>query len=362
MAPSLPPCDLAVVGGGIVGACLAEEFARAGASVVVADAGDEPGHATPRAAGLAVVSLRYLTEPEFFSWLERGRLQLAADIARLEPEHGAFSVARPILRAVRGRDVAVLERHRDDRDIGTWIAAEDAVALMPGLAPGADVQYLVSPDGLVVNGARYLAAVRACAIRAGVDWRQNTEVKALVEDEGGVEVVTGRGPIRADLVALCAGAWSGTSRFGASVPVYPLRGQTIRLAAAEPSAHIFSSAHYMAPDVDGLLVVGATEEDAGFEAHCTAQGVMRLLRFAVSTVPKLADATPVGLSAGLRPATKTGQPFVGRMPGRARVYVAAGHAGHGLLSARYTATCLVQGLVRGDWDELPELMCPQNGH
>ena len=358
MAPSLPGCDFAVVGGGIVGACVAEELAHAGATVVVADAGDESGHATPRAAGVAVPSLRYLPDPEFYAWLTAGQARLRADIARLTPGFGAFSVARPVVRALRPADLPVLERFAGDHALGTWVSTEEAAALLPGLGLPADRRYLRSDDGLIVNGARYLAAARAAGVAAGVDWRQGIEVLGWDEGLSGVDLRTPAGAIRADQVVLAAGAWSGGIRFGAAVPVYPLRGQLVRLDPPAIPPCILSSAHYLAPDVDGRLVVGATEEDAGFDARCTASGVARLLRFAVAALPVLGDAAPVDFVAGLRPASRTGYPVVGRLTGTARVFVASGHGGFGLLSARYTAEGLVAGLTTDDWESLPEPMCP----
>jgi glycine oxidase len=358
MAWTSENCDLLVVGGGIVGACVADELARTGASVLLVDAGDEPGHATPRAAGIAVPSLRYLTDPEFYGWLRRGYDRLLADISALEPEYGAFSAVRGILRALRPADARQVVEHAPSGDVGDWIGPDQAAELMGGHALPADRRYLFSPDGLVVNGSRYLGAARSRAVARGVRWSQGTEVLALAERAGAVDVTTDRGTLRADRVVLAAGAWSGDARFGTGVPVFPLRGQLVRLRAAVLPRCVLSSAHYLAPDVDGLLVVGATEEDVGFDDRCTVGATARLLRFALGAMPSLADATPVAFTAGLRPASRTGHPVVGRVPGWARVYVAAGHAGHGLLSARHTAEGLVRGLLSDDWDELPESLCP----
>jgi glycine oxidase len=39
--------------------------------------------------------------------------------------------------------------------------------------------------------------------------------------------------------------------------------------------------------------------------------------------------------------------------------VSAGHAGHGLISARATAQGMAAGLEYGDWSGLPEDFCPR---
>ena len=106
------------------------------------------------------------------------------------------------------------------------------------------------------------------------------------------------------------------------------------------------------------VVVGATEESAGFDESVTVEGVNRLLMFANAAMPALSACEPVEFRAGLRPVSATGRPVVGRVPDRTRVFVSAGHAGHGLLSARATARGLTAGLLDDDWDSLPYSMCP----
>lgn len=349
--------DYLLVGGGIVGACLAEELARTGASVLVLDAGPAPGHATRQAAGVAVPSLRYLGRPALYDWLCAGRDRLEHDIARLEPGHGAFSVARPIVRALKPAD-ADAHAERLDRLPGTrWAALPELASLAPGLKLPEERRYLLDPRGLMIDGGRYLEAVHRSCLSAGVDWRQDTEVRDLTESPEGVTAGTPRGTFAADRAVLTAGAWAG-GRLAPGLPVRPLRGQLVVLDTPAELPLIFSSALYLAPGIGGGVIVGATEEDAGFDERCTAGGIAGLLRFAASAAPALASAAPRELRAGLRPATTTGTPLIGRIPGRDRTYVAAGHAGHGLLSARLTAEGLAGALTADRWDPIPEEFCP----
>lgn len=345
--------DFAIVGGGIVAACLADELAKTGASVVVFDAGATAGGATPRAAGVAVPSLRYLGDQEFYQWLCSASEDLASDIATLEPESGPFSMARPILRALRRTDADQYAASLADVD-GRWVEHADLAEIAPGLSLPKSRQYILS-DGLMVDGAGYLRAVRDHALAQGVTWLQGTEVHALCDDLSGVGVTTSSGVFRAERAVVAAGAWS--SSLGAP-DVTPQRGQMILLRTEVKLPVIFSSALYLAPAIGGGVLVGATEEKAGFDERVTAGGVSGLLSFATAAMPALASAEPVELRAGLRPVTATGRPIVGAIPERPRLFVCAGHAGHGLLSARATAMGLVSGLTEDDWESLPYSMCP----
>lgn len=350
--------DLAVVGGGIVGACLAEEAARAGARVVVLDAGEEPGHATSRAAGVAVPSLRYLDDPEFYAWLVRGQEALNADVERLEPVHGGFSVRRPLVRMLKDDDADLVRGLLPEGSGAVWTDRAHLSGASEGFRLPEDRQYLVQERGLMIDGGRYLRAVRGGAVEAGTVWRQGTTVMAVEPGPDRVRVVTGTGALHVDRAVVTAGAWSGLAGLAPNVAVTPQRGELVLLGGVEPPPWILSSAHYLAPSTEGEVIVGATEDDAGFDASPSAAGVSRLLRYALALAPRYASAVPVALRAGLRPVTPTGRPLVGRVPGQDRVFVASGHAGHGLLSARLTAQGLFRAMDEGTWDDLPFMFCP----
>lgn len=354
--PSTP--DVAIVGGGIVGACLAAELSSQGASVLVLDAGTEPGHATHRAAGVAVPSLRYLDDPEFYSWLRHAKRDLDADVARLEPQFGTFSVVRPILRALRQQDIDTYGHLLAEAGSGVQVRGDDLAAVATGLKLPTSRHYLYAEGGLMIDGRRYLAAVRGRCQEQGVDWRQGCQVREVRADGHRVVLRTGQGALHADRVVIAAGAWSSGTGLAESTGIRPQRGQMVVLRTDEKLASILSSAYYLAPGVGDDILVGATEEDAGFADHVTTKGVEALLRFATAAMPSLAAAVPLELRAGLRPVSATGRPLAGALPGQDRIFISAGHAGHGLLSARTTAKGMAAGLLGDDWDALPYRMCP----
>jgi glycine oxidase len=352
-------CDLVVVGGGLVGACLAEELATREADVIVLDARGEPGHATGKAAGVAVPSLRYLLDEAFYGWLSRGQAALEHDLARLEPANGVFSLTQPVMRLLTAGDVAALPAHRLTASIGRPAEETEVAALAPGLRIPEDRQPYLVERGLTVRGISYLQAVRRAAIGAGARWLQERKVTQIREGESGVEVTCTDGTqVTADRAVVTAGAWTGKL---VDVPVVPQRGQLVLLDATRSQLDcIVSGRHYLAPLPGGGLLVGATEEDAGFDESSTAGSVAGLLAFALRLLPGLASATVLENRSGLRPVTPTGYPVTGRAPGQRRVYVAAGHAGHGLISARLTAQGMAAGLEGGDWTGLPEEFCPRS--
>jgi len=348
--------DIAIVGGGLVGACLAEELAWLGVRVAVVDAGSDPGHATAQAAGVAVPSLRYLGDAPFCQWLHLAREALVQDILRLEPEHGSFSLARPILRALRPQDLGLLPDGVDSPGLGAPVPSSELADLRPVPRLTEDRVAFLALDGLVVGGRAYLLAVQAAAMQSGVEWFQGRSVTEIEDGtEGAILRFSNGSPLRADRVVVAAGAWTGQL---VPVPVGPQRGQLVVLDSATQLGYILSSRLYLAPLPTGEIVVGATEEDTGFVQECTAGGVAGLLSFAVRTMPELTHAAVRATRAGLRPVSATGRPLIGKVPGRQRLFVAAGHGGHGLLTSRLTGRGMAAGLVHGDWDQVPLQMCP----
>jgi glycine oxidase len=102
---------------------------------------------------------------------------------------------------------------------------------------------------------------------------------------------------------------------------------------------------YCVPREDGRIVVGATEEELGFDTTVTAEGVHDLLRDAIDLCPGLAELELIETSAGLRPGTPDNAPVVGAV-GLDGLIVATGHFRHGILLTPITADA-VTDLIAG---------------
>jgi glycine oxidase len=99
------------------------------------------------------------------------------------------------------------------------------------------------------------------------------------------------------------------------------------------------------PRGDGRVLVGSTEEEAGFVKATTAEAVAGLLHFAAEMVPALATAAVERTWAGLRPATRDGLPYLGRLPGAANLWVGTGHFRSGIQLSPATGVVLADALT-----------------
>jgi glycine oxidase len=161
--------------------------------------------------------------------------------------------------------------------------------------------------------------------------------------------------IRGERVILAAGAWSAGL---VDVPVRPVKGQIMRLRSPQPllgrcvRGTVHGASVYLVPRGDGELVVGATQEELGFDTRVTAGGLYELLRDARELVPGVTELEVADVVAGLRPGTPDNVPLIGPS-GTPGLVLATGHHRGGVLLAPLTAAILL-----GEEGEMAELCSP----
>ena len=167
-------------------------------------------------------------------------------------------------------------------------------------------------------------------------------------------VRAGHARIEAPSVIVAAGVWSGDLKgLNPPVPVFPRRGQILSLGMPSGAIHhILRWQHsYLVPRATGELVVGATNEDAGFDLSTTPAGLGQLLNEAQAISSQVGNYPILEIWTGLRPATPDGFPVLGQsaLPG---VYYATGHYRNGILLAPITAS-IMSDLIENHEPALP---------
>jgi glycine oxidase len=119
----------------------------------------------------------------------------------------------------------------------------------------------------------------------------------------------------------------------------PVKGQIVLLRGARPllSRIVEHGKNYLVPRDDGRVLVGATEEDAGFDTRATPVAVRDLIDEALRLCPALAGAELERAWAGLRPGSLDARPYLGAAPGFRNLFVATGHKRAGLQLSPGTA-------------------------
>ncbi len=351
--------EVAIVGGGIIGCALAYTLAKSGARVALFEKERVGGQARIAAAGI------------LGSGVEGNRddhaLNLAARSAKLYPDFAAELEAATGLDATYTRSGA-LSVVFGDKQADFLSAQANALAERGQRVAWLDAKALRRAEPLLSTAARgavhfqddahvyapqLMHVLTLAAVARGVKIHEYTPVHGFLTAGARVTgVQTAAGPVSAEHVVIAAGAWSRLlgDLLDIDLPLRPTRGQVMVLETYDrPLQRVaFGAGGYLAPKQDGRIVVGATEEDAGFECENTAGGVAYLVKILQKLAPDLADARVHHFGVGLRPTPADGLPLLGPVADRPGLWVAAGHHRNGILLTPITARLMGNALCNGD--------------
>jgi glycine oxidase len=224
-------------------------------------------------------------------------------------------------------------------------------ALAEAIRSGVITAAAFAADEAQLRNPRHLAALAEACRRRGVQIEESVEVTGFWSSAGQiVGAQTSSGPKYAGTFCITSGAWSGrlASTIGVSIPIKPIRGQMVLLDHPQPPIHSIVNVGkcYLVPRLDGHVLVGSTEENAGFDKNTTEEAIAGLLNFAHQLLPAWRSANVERTWAGLRPATPDEIPYLGRAPAFTNLFIAAGHFRNGLFWSPATAVLMTE-LIRG---------------
>ena len=213
------------------------------------------------------------------------------------------------------------------------VSADEAVRIEPALAH-------IRPQ---LAGATFTAAdesgdanqftrelARLCEA-AGVQFRMGHHITALREAGGSidhVEVTTAEGRferVRGDAFVLAMGSFSPllAQPLGIRLPIYPAKGYSVTMPVKDASkAHqvsltddefklVFS--RYTSEQGDRLRIAGTAELN-GYDRHLNQTRCDAIVRRVEQLFPGAGDASQAQFWSGLRPATPSNVPLIGKTP------------------------------------------------
>ncbi|HVX10325.1 MAG TPA: glycine oxidase ThiO [Pirellulales bacterium] len=356
--------DVLVVGGGVVGLSLAYELAGHGARVCLLERGPLGREASWAGAGILVPSgFRPVHDPYTQLFRLSGELYPTWS-AQLREETGVdngFRQCGAIYLATTEDDRLDLEHEAAEwRLRGVRCELLDGAALAerePAMATSQARDQLKGawwlPEEGQVRNPRHLKALALACARRGVDIRSGVAVEGFEVAGGRVTAaLTSDGPVAAHQVCITSGPWSRSlaARLGFELPVRPVRGQMVLLSSPQPVLRTIVNCgkEYLVPRADGRILVGSTEEDAGFDKRTTAGAIGTLLELATWLAPPLGELSIEQCWAGLRPASHDRLPYLGKLPGWDNAYVATGHFRNGLQLSPATAVVMSRLMMGTD--------------
>jgi glycine oxidase len=353
VAPAYNNCmsqhpDVLILGGGVIGLTVAYSLARENIKVEVVDRGDFGQEASWAGAGIIPPGNSASAHTPF------DRLRALSS--------EAFPALSRELRERTGIDNGyvrcgglVIPEDHEDADDQEWrgegirceeLTESEVRRLEPSLAAGS-LRALHLPDTAQLRNPRHIRALVAACASCGVLLRQGCPAVGFERQGERIgAVITVGGRMSAGCYVITSGAWSDTllEQVGWRPGIRPVRGQIALLNTGVPLFRrvLMHGKRYLVPRPDGRVLIGATEEDAGFDKRTTAVAIRDLLDFGIGLVPRLADAPLERTWAGLRPGSPDGLPYLGRVPGLDNLYVAAGHFRAGIQLSPGTGTVMAE--------------------
>ncbi|KAA6457611.1 FAD-binding oxidoreductase [Acidobacteria bacterium AB60] len=345
-----PVFDVAVVGGGIVGAACAAACAREGMRVALVERDVIGGGAT--AAGMGHVVVMDDSEAQFA--LTHVSQLLWAELARELPDNCEYECTGTLWVAADEEEMAEAERklaYYRERGVGAELLDASALAeAEPNLRDGLTGALFVPGDAVVYPPTVAVYLARA-AESAGATLLAGTRVVHIAD--GSLQCQDGR-ELKAAKIVDATGTWA--TDLHPEIPVrkrkghlvitdrYPgfVRHQLVELGYLK-SAHSVGSdsvAFNAQPRRTGQILIGSSRQYGSEEGAVEQHMLTAMLERAVAYMPGIASLQAIRTWTGFRAATPDKLPLIGPSAEDASVWLATGHEGLGITTSLGTAALI----------------------
>ena len=335
--------DIAVVGGGLVGAAIAFGLRSLGARLAMLDEGDIAFRASRGNFGLIWVQGKGFGLPAYGAWTQRSARAWPRLAAMLQETTG-FDVA---LRQDGGLHVCLTSRELDTRvqrmsallaqpgfehyDVEVLDHAGVA-ARLPGTGPGVVGGTWSSLDG-DCNPLRLLRALHAASEQAGNVCLSGVTIDRIEPRAAGFVLHSSHGNIECERLVLAAGL--GNARLapmvGLSAPVTPNKGHIIVLERVLP--FLSMPLETIRQTDEGTAMIGDAQQDCGFDDTLDPAVLAAMAARAVRVFPQLRDVRVNRTWAALRVMSPDGFPIYAQSATHPGAFLATCHSGVTLAAA-----------------------------
>ena len=335
--------EVAVIGGGLVGAAIAFGLRSLGPGLALLDEGDVAHRAARANFGLIWVQGKGAGFPEYAAWTRRSagewpRLasellrEAGVDVALAQPGgvHVCFSSAELERRAAM---LAALQAQQaGGRHSVDVLDRAQLASRLPGLGPDVAGGTYCPSDGHC-NPLKLLRALHAATIRAGALYRADHPVAKITPQGTKFVLDTSGGRIAAGKVVLAAGLGNAAlaPMVGLRAPVRPNQGQIIVLERV-PRFLALPISTIRQTD-EGTVLIGDSQQERGFDESCATDVTATMAARALRVFPVLRGARVVRAWAGLRVMTPDGAPVYEQSATHPGAFAASCHSGVTLAAA-----------------------------
>ncbi len=362
--------DVVIVGGGACGCALARELAARNLRVTVIERDAVAAHASGKSwGGLYPASGAGIPGP--VAGPAKRSFELHQDLYEaLKDQSGIDYQLRPVESITLAKDDSEMSGLEQEatRLIEACFKAEllnaaQVMALEPLVTPHIAGGILQGPQ-LELDSYDYTRALAGSARRLGASFVTGI-AKSVTSSNGRVDglVLDSGESISAGSVVLATGPWAGRSELEGvpTFPIKPVKGEILRLRLPGTvfRLRVGHGGQNVGRKPDGLVWVGTTEWDMGYDDKPSESGRRDILDGAAGFAPAIQNGEVVEHTACLRPVTEDGIPIVGPMSDVEGLWALAGAGKKGVLLSLALAEMLADAIMgRSEGAVIPAPLSP----
>ena len=306
--------------------------------------------ATSRSTTIALLQLAFESRQGFDAMLARE--QLAVDFS---------STGKLVLFSTAPSFAAAQKQMLLQREMGSEqeaVSAKRCIDIEPALASyqRSITGAIYTPSECAADCQKTCDGLQALLTQRGVRFLLGTPIDHInVSGSKVVAVKTPQGDIEADQYVMALGAASApmARSLGVELPIYPLKGYSITLDVNEAPDSDSSTAPFVSVTdsarkvvfarIGSRLRVAGMAELAGYDTQVVPKQIESLKASTQALFPLCSQFLELNPWAGLRPATPTGLPLIGKhLQGPANMFFNVGHGALGFTLAFGSAARLVK--------------------
>ncbi len=357
-----PRVDVAVIGGGLVGAAIAFGLRALGARLALLDEGDVAFRASRGNFGLIWVQGKGFGLPAYGAWTQRSARtwpRLAAllhettglDVALRQPGGLHVCLSAHELAARADRMAALLAQPGFERYDIDVLDRAGVAARMPAVGPHVVGGTWSALDG-DCNPLRLLRALHAALEPTGALRRSGFSIERIEPVASGFILHSAAGRLECDRVVLAAGL--GNARLapmvGLAAPVVPNKGHVIVLERVQPFLEV--PLETIRQTDEGTVMIGDAQQARGFDDALDPAVLAAMAERAVRVFPHLRGVRVNRTWAALRVLSPDGFPIYAQSAAHPGAFLATCHSGVTLAAAHAfdLAAAIAQGRLPASFD------------
>ena len=356
-------CDVAIVGGGLLGAAFAWGLVMKGHRVMVFDEGDNAIRTARGNFGLVWVQGKGKGMPEYARWSLQSSQAWDDFAARLHGETGVdVHYERPGGYVICLDDnemsdsVSTLETLRREARDGIYeYEVFDAATLKARLPLVGDVAGATwTPHDGHCNPLKLLRALHQAFVARGGDYRPLHRIEQIEPlADGGFRLLLENGAVACDAERIVVSAGHGSKQLGTQVgldvPIHPDQGQVLVTERMPPMLDV--PTNYVRQTDEGTFMLGPSSRDVGFDLDTEPRTLQDIARRCIKAFPVLETMRVQRTWAALRVMTPDGFPVYQQSETHPGAFSFACHSGV-TLAANHALTVtdwIVEGRIPEVW-------------